>query len=185
MLRYCSSFDRLNKYRERKVSEILSRAVMSGRQRVDTQHMLANLCFMFLICFGCPKQWTMVVPILSWMDVAESPLSGISSCSFYPLVLQRALYQTSLQLLPHWKHWKNELEALSCSFCTKRWSFKCSWSEKRTAPCSELVCEMCSFNGGPPSSVYLGTHWRHSRDKMDQAFPFRFCILQKLDGGKA
>ena len=35
---------------------------------------------------------------------------------------------------------------------------------------------------GDPSSVYLhvGRHWRHSCDKMDQAFPLRFCILQAI-----
>ena len=36
-----------------------------------------------------------------------------------------------------------------------------------------------SFNWGRfPPSVYLGRHWRHSCDKMDQAFPLHFCTLQ-------
>ena len=62
------------KCRGRKVSEILSRAVMSGRQRVDTQHMLANLCFMFLICLGVlnNEQWWYLSSASSpWMNVAE------------------------------------------------------------------------------------------------------------------
>ena len=38
-----------------------------------------------------------------------------------------------------------------------------------------------SFDRGPlPPSVYLGRHWRHSRDKWYQAFPLRFCILQAI-----
>ena len=38
-----------------------------------------------------------------------------------------------------------------------------------------------SFDGGPlPPSVYLGRHWRHSCDKMDQAFPLCFCTLQAI-----
>ena len=54
----------------------------------------------------------------------------------------------------------------------------------------ECVCEMRSFDqGGPlPPSVYLGRHWRHSHEKMDQAFPLCFLHTasdQKLDGGKA
>ena len=31
---------------------------------------------------------------------------------------------------------------------------------------------------GDPSP--LGRHWRHSHDKMDQAFPLHFCILQVI-----
>ena len=36
-----------------------------------------------------------------------------------------------------------------------------------------------SFNWepSPTLSTYLGRHWCHSCDKMDQAFPLRFCIL--------
>ena len=41
----------------------------------------------------------------------------------------------------------------------------------------------------PPPSVYLGRHWRHSCEKMDQAFPLHFIMYttsnQKLDSGKA
>ena len=45
----------------------------------------------------------------------------------------------------------------------------------------ECVCEMHSFNQRPlPPFVYLGKHWRHSRDKLDQASPLRFCILQVI-----
>ena len=41
-----------------------------------------------------------------------------------------------------------------------------------------------SFDGGPlPPSVYLGRHWR-SRDKIYQAFPLHFCILQALITGR-
>ena len=41
-----------------------------------------------------------------------------------------------------------------------------------------------------PHSVYLGRHWHHSRDKIDQAFPLRFFNYifpfdQKLDSGNA
>ena len=42
-----------------------------------------------------------------------------------------------------------------------------------------------SFDGGLPSlSVYLGRHWRHSHDKMDQAFLLRFCILEAIKTGR-
>ena len=34
--------------------------------------------------------------------------------------------------------------------------------------------------GTLPHSVYIGRHWRHSRDKTDQAFPLRFCILKAI-----
>ena len=34
--------------------------------------------------------------------------------------------------------------------------------------------------GTPPSSVYLGRHWRHSCHTMDQAFPIHFCTLQAI-----
>ena len=38
-----------------------------------------------------------------------------------------------------------------------------------------------SFDQWPlPTSVYLGRHWCHSRDKWYQAFPLRFCILQAI-----
>ena len=40
---------------------------------------------------------------------------------------------------------------------------------------------MRSFDGDPsPPSVYLGRHWCHSRDKIYQAFPLCFCILQVI-----
>ena len=58
-------------------------------------------------------------------------------------------------------HRKNELEALSCSFCPKCWSFKRSRSENVPLQVrnEERVCEMRSFDGGPlPPSVYLGRH---------------------------
>ena len=32
----------------------------------------------------------------------------------------------------------------------------------------------------PPNSVYLGRHWYQLHDKMNQAFPLRFCILQVI-----
>ena len=32
-----------------------------------------------------------------------------------------------------------------------------------------------------PSFVYLRRHWRHSCDKIYQAFPLRFCILQAIE----
>ena len=83
-------------------------------------------------------------------------------------------------------HRKNELEALSCSFCPKRWSFERSRSEKRTASGSKRRTRNAFIRWGIPPSLCLpiGRHWRHSRDKMDQAFPLRFCILQTMDGGK-
>ena len=38
-----------------------------------------------------------------------------------------------------------------------------------------------SFNGRPlPHSVYLDRHWHYSRDKIDQAFPLHFHILQAI-----
>ena len=40
-----------------------------------------------------------------------------------------------------------------------------------------------SENPSRPPSVYLGRH-NVIHNKMDQAFPLRFCILQKLDCGK-
>ena len=36
------------------------------------------------------------------------------------------------------------------------------------------------WSGTPPPSIYLGRHWRPSCDKMDQAFPLRFCILRAI-----
>ena len=40
---------------------------------------------------------------------------------------------------------------------------------------------MHSFDGELlPPSAYLGRHWCLSRDKIYQAFPFRFCIMQPI-----
>ena len=45
----------------------------------------------------------------------------------------------------------------------------------------EYVCEMYSFNWVLlPLSVYLGGHWCHLQDKMDQAFPFGFVNWWKV-----
>ena len=35
-------------------------------------------------------------------------------------------------------------------------------------------------SGTPPPFVYLGRHQHHSRDKMNQAFPLHFYILQAI-----
>ena len=49
-------------------------------------------------------------------------------------------------------HGKNELEALSCSFCPKLWICERSRSEKHTTPVSKqrTHAQMCSFDWGPP-----------------------------------
>ena len=74
---------------------------------------------------------------------------------------------------------KNELEALSCSFCPECWSCKSLWDKNKNVPLQvrnkEHVCKMHSFNVGPlPPSVYQGRHWHYSCDKIYQAFPLRF-----------
>ena len=66
-------------------------------------------------------------------------------------------------------HWKNELEALSCSFCPKRWIFKHSQSEKHTTPGSKRrTCAQNAFRY--PSPIYLGIHGCNPLDKMDPLF---------------
>ena len=77
---------------------------------------------------------------------------------------------------------KNELEAWSCSFCPKRWSFEHSWSERRTALGSKQKTHArnASFRSVTPPPVCLHRHWHHSCDKWYQAFPLRFCILQAI-----
>ena len=71
--------------------------------------------------------------------------------------------------------WKNELEASSCSFCLKRWSFQTFAKQKNILLLfqnEECIHKMCSFDRGLlHPSVDLGRHQRHSHDKMDQAFP--------------
>ena len=72
---------------------------------------------------------------------------------------------------------------LVVSGSSEHWSFEHSWSEKWTAPGSkkEGVHKMHSCDGGPlPPSVYLGRHWCHSHDTMNQAFPLCFCMLQVI-----
>ena len=76
---------------------------------------------------------------------------------------------------------KNEVEAWSYNFCPKHWSFDCSQCKKHTALGSKwrMHAWNVSFQSGTtPCFVYLGRHWRHSRDKMDQAFPLHFYVLQ-------
>ena len=78
---------------------------------------------------------------------------------------------------------KNELEAWSCSFCPyARVSNIC---QVKSVPIlvknKQRVHEMRPFDQWPlPPSVYLGRHWRPSRDKSYQAFPLRICILQAI-----
>ena len=58
-------------------------------------------------------------------------------------------------------HRKSELEALSCRFCPKRWSFERMRCENipLLIQNEEHVREMRSFEQGPlPPSVYLGVH---------------------------
>ena len=75
---------------------------------------------------------------------------------------------------------KNELEALSCSFCPKCQVL--NTHEVKNMPLlvqnEERMCKMCS-----DPSVYLGGHWRHSRDQMDQAFPLHFAYCKKSKTG--
>ena len=61
-------------------------------------------------------------------------------------------------------------------------------SEKRTALGSKWKKSVHSFDGGPLPPLYLGRHWRHSHDGMDQVFPpllLHAASDQKLDGRKA
>ena len=74
---------------------------------------------------------------------------------------------------------------------------KCSTFErdgKCSFPCTVLFFDHLQYTtiqsrtAPLPPSVCLGRHWRHSHDKMDQAFPPQFMHTasdQKLDGGKA
>ena len=89
---------------------------------------------------------------------------------------------------------KNKLQALSCSFCSKRWNHSSSnVCEVENIPLlfqnEECMCEMCSFNrGGPlPSSVYLGRHnVIHLKKSPRPSPPFLHTASdEKLDGGKA
>ena len=59
-------------------------------------------------------------------------------------------------------------------------------SEKRTTPDSkQRTCMQNAFFRPTPPSVYLGRHWRHSHDKIDQAFLLLyFCILKRLKTGQ-
>ena len=101
-----------------------------------------------------------------------------------PMYIHSAWLWNLLALFPTFPtDQKKELEAFSCSFCS---SFNCFPSKKQTGPSSkEHTHKMRLFDQeSPPSSVYLGRHWRHSRDKMDQAFPFRFCTLQVIKNGR-
>ena len=51
------------------------------------------------------------------------------------------------------------------------------WSANRTG-----TVAIARLPGSSPTlpPVFLGRHWRHSHDKMDQAFPLCFCILQAI-----
>ena len=86
-------------------------------------------------------------------------------------------------------HWKNKLEALSCSFCPKCWRFEHSRSEQGTHSWFKVknACAKCALLIRDPSLLCLPL--MSSCDKMDQAFPLCFCRAtasnQKLDGGNA
>ena len=67
----------------------------------------------------------------------------------------------------------------------KCWNFESSWSKECTAPGSKrrTRAQNVFFRPWtPPSpSVYIPCrHWHHSHNKVDQAFPLRFCILQVI-----
>ena len=62
-------------------------------------------------------------------------------------------------------NWKNELEAFSRSFCPKRWSFKRSWSKKRTALGSKWRTRTQTHGLFPTCVVRwnkVGVNWLHS-----------------------
>ena len=77
-----------------------------------------------------------------------------------------------------------KLEALSCSFCPKHWSFECSWSKnvlllvQKQKTCAQNA--KCILRWETPPTFCLPGYWRHSCDKIYQAFPFHFCILQMI-----
>ena len=75
---------------------------------------------------------------------------------------------------------KEQAWGLFLYFLTKCWSFKHSqnknillldWNKER------MRKMLFVFDWGPPR---LPRHWRHSRDKMNQAFLLLFCILQAI-----
>ena len=72
-------------------------------------------------------------------------------------------------------HRRDELEAFSCSFFQNAQVLNVH--KVKNVPLvvqNKGTSEMCSFDQGPLShSVYLGRHWCHSFDNMDQAFPLR------------
>ena len=76
---------------------------------------------------------------------------------------------------------------MPCCFMAqvKCWNFENSWSKECTAPGSKRrTCVQNVFfrPWTPPSpSVYIPRrHWHHSHNKMGQASPLRFCILQVI-----
>ena len=66
-------------------------------------------------------------------------------------------------------------------FCHNHWSFKCSQSKTyyRYSLFKMKNARANTFLDWDPlsPSAYLGRHWRHSCDKMDQAFPLHFCMV--------
>ena len=74
----------------------------------------------------------------------------------------------------------DELEAFSCSFCP-RVSNICEARTYGSCSRQRMRVQNVFFQLGTTlPSVYWGRHWCHWRDKMDQAFPLHFCILQVI-----
>ena len=76
-------------------------------------------------------------------------------------------------------HVYDELKAFSGSFCPSTRVLNIC-EAKTYVSCSRQtmwVQNVFFWLGTPPPSVYRG---RHSHDKMDQAFPLHFCILQEI-----
>ena len=69
---------------------------------------------------------------------------------------------------------KNELEALSCNFCPKRWSFEHLWSEKHTASGSKWRTHARNAIGDPSNVIHV-IKWTRP--------PFLHTV--KPDSGKA
>ena len=58
------------------------------------------------------------------------------------------------------------------------------WQNSSTS-LEQIRSQAHSFDGGSlPLFVYLGGHGSHPHDKMDQAFPLRFFILQVSKTGR-
>ena len=79
-------------------------------------------------------------------------------------------------------HRKNKLEALSCSFCPKHWSFQSSQSEKRTLLKAKNPCAKCVILIGNPSPPLVDTDVTRVI-KWTRPFPATFAYCKQSKTG--